>query len=85
MSEMEIGQVQHYFDKIEVAAIQLTQGDLSVGETIHIVGHTTNVTATVEAMQIEHAAIRKGEKGQVVGLKVPAKVRNHDKVFKVAP
>ena len=84
-SEAEIGYIQNYFHKIGVAAIAVTQGDLSVGETIHIVGHTSNVTVTLDAMQIEHAAIQKAEKGQVVGIKVAEKVRNHDKVFKVTP
>ncbi len=85
MGEIEIGRVQHYFDKIGVAAIELTLGDLALGETIRIAGHTSNVTTQVSSMQIERAPIQKAERGQVVGIKVPTKVRQHDKVFKVTP
>lgn len=83
MNEIEIGIVRHYFDKISVAVIELTAGELAVGETIHIKGHTTDVTATVESMQIEQDKITKGAKGQSVGIKIAGKAREHDKVFKV--
>lgn len=85
MPEIEIGTVTHYFDKINVAAIKIDNGELAVGDTIHIVGHTTDVTLTVESMQIEHNKVEKAVTGQVVGTKVPEKVRQHDRVFKVVP
>ena len=36
MKEQEIGYVSKYFGQIKVAAIEITAGKLSVGETIHI-------------------------------------------------
>ena len=36
MAEQLIGVVTHYFGKIKVAALELTAGELSVGDTIHI-------------------------------------------------
>jgi putative protease len=83
MPETEIGVVKHYFDKIGVAALQINTGTLSVGETIHIKGHTTDVTLTVDSMQIERDKIATAKPGDAAGLKVPSKVRDHDKVFKV--
>lgn len=83
MNEIEIGVVRHYFDKISVVVIELTAGELAIGETIHIKGHTTDVTVTVESMQIEQDKITKGVKGQSVGIKIAGKAREHDKVFKV--
>ena len=85
MPEIEIGVVKHYFDKIGVAALQINTGTLSVGETIHIKGHTSDVTMTVDSMQIEHDKVTTAKPGDAVGLKVPSKVRDHDKVFKVTP
>lgn len=85
MPEIEIGTVTHYFDKISVAAIKIDNGELALGDTIHITGHTTNVTLTVESMQIEHNKVQKAVTGQTIGTKVPEKVRQHDKVFKVVP
>jgi len=85
MAETLIGVVTHYFDKIRVAAIRLTDGDLAVGDTIHIQGHTTNLTEQVESMQIEHLKVSAAKQGQSVGIVVQSKVHEHDKVFKVTP
>ena len=81
--EIEIGQITHYFNKISVAVIELTKGDLSLGETIHIKGHTTDFSQTVDSMQIEHQNVEKAVKGESVGLKVKEPVREGDIVFKV--
>jgi translation elongation factor EF-1alpha len=85
MSEAEIGVVTHYFDKIGVGAIKVTVGELAVGDTLHIKGHTTDLTMTVDSMQVEHAKVPKAGVGDVVGMKVPGKVHEHDKVYKVTP
>ena len=81
MSEVEIGVVRHFFDKISVALIDLSLGGLAVGDTIHIKGHSTDVTSKVESIRIEAAVLTKAEKGQAVGVKVGGKAREHDKVF----
>ena len=83
MSDVEIGVVRHFFDKISVGLLDLTLGGLAVGDTIHIKGHSTDVTSKVESIRIEQASLTKAEMGQVVGVKVTGKVREHDKVFKV--
>lgn len=83
MNEIEIGAVRHFFDKISVVVIELTAGDLAIGDTIHIKGHTTDVTMKVETLQIEKDKLTKAVKGQSVGTKIPGKAREHDKVFKI--
>ena len=83
MSEQEIGVISHYFDNINVAALEITDGELSVGDTIHIKGHTSDFTTTVESMQVEHESVEKAKKGDSIGIKVPEKAREHDKVFLV--
>lgn len=85
MAEQEIGVVTHYFGHIKVAAIKLTGGDLKINETIHIKGHTTDLTFTVSSMQINHVAVSSAQPGDAVGIVVPDLVREHDKVFKVTP
>ncbi|HID10084.1 MAG TPA: translation elongation factor-like protein [Candidatus Latescibacteria bacterium] len=82
MPELEIGKVTGYFTRIGVAAIELT-GSLSIGDTIHIKGHTTDFTQEVGSMQIEHQLIEKAEAGQRVGIKVKERVRKGDIVYKV--
>jgi len=83
MPEEEIGKVTDYFHKIEVAAIDITQGTLSVGDTIHIKGHTTDFTQVVESMQIEHENVQTAKAGDSIGIKVKDHVRDHDQVYKV--
>jgi putative protease len=82
VEEKEVGRVTHYFSKISVAAVELTD-TLAVGDTIHIQGHTTDFTQTVESIQIEHESVEQAEAGQAIGIKVKDRVREHDKVYKV--
>jgi putative protease len=83
MKEEEIGIVDNYYEKIGVGTLEITKGELLVGDTIHIKGHTTDFTTTVESIQIEHLTVEKAQKGDSIGIKLPERVRKHDKVFKV--
>ena len=84
MNEQEIGYVSKYFGQISVAAIEITSGKLSVGDTIHIKGHTTDMNVDVGSIQIEHESVDSANKGDSIGLKVSGKARRKDKVFKLS-
>ena len=84
MKEQEIGYISKYFGQISVAAIEITAGKLSVGDTIHIKGHTTDMNVEVGSIQIEHDAVDSAKKGDSIGLKVTGKTRRKDKVFKLS-
>jgi len=79
----KIGEVFHYFSKLGVAAIRLTEGDLKVGDTIQVQGPTTNLTQVVDSMQIEQQSVEAATRGQSVGLKVKEKVRERDLVYRM--
>ena len=81
--EVEIGIVSHYFGKIHVVAIELTEGELNVGETIHITGHTSDFTQRVASMQIDHANVVHADIGQSIGISVGEHARVGDHVLKV--
>ena len=83
MSETQVGKVTHYFGKISVGAVEVTDGELAVGDTVHVKGHTSDLTTTIESMQLEHESVQKATQGQVVGIKFPDRVHEHDTVFKV--
>jgi putative protease len=83
MEEEKIGIVSNYFSKISVAAVEITNGTVSVGDRIHFLGHTTEFETTVHSMQIEHQSITEAKKGDSIGIKVPERVREGDKVFKI--
>jgi hypothetical protein len=83
MAEVEIGKVTHYFSKIGVMAITITQDALRVGDTIHIKGHTSDFTQKVDSMQIDNKPVNEAVVGQSVGMRVSEHTREHDQVFKV--
>ena len=78
--EKKVGEVAHYFSKISVAAIKM-KGELKVGDTIHIKGHTTDFEQAVESMQIEHKSVQEVKKGDDMGMQVKDHVREGDEVF----
>jgi hypothetical protein len=82
--EVLIGHVSHYFGKIMVAAIELTDGDLRVGDTIRIEGHTSHFTQKIDSMQIDNQNVPEAKKGQAIGIRVSEHARVGDKVFRVA-
>jgi len=83
MKEEKIGFVSNYFGKISVAAVDITDGTVSVGDTLHFLGHTTDFESTVNSMQIEHKSVAEAKKGDSIGIKVSEKVREGDKVYKI--
>ncbi|MDI6784185.1 MAG: translation elongation factor-like protein [bacterium] len=83
MEEVKIGVVTHYFGKAQVAGIDITDGELNVGDTIHIKGHTSDFTQKIDSMQIEHQSVPVATKGQSIGIKVIEHAREHDEVYKV--
>ena len=80
--EMQVGKVTHYFSKIGVAIIEITDGSIKAGDEIHIKGHTTDFKQKVHSMQIEHEKVELAEPGQSIGIKVNEPVRANDLVYK---
>ena len=82
-NEEALGAVTHYYSHLSVAVVQMNKGTLRTGDTIHIKGHTTDFTQTVESMEFEHQHIEQASAGQSVGLKVRDHAREHDIVYLV--
>jgi putative protease len=82
-NEEAIGTVTHYYSHLNVIVIQLNKGELKTGETIHVKGHTTDFTQSVESMEYEHRHVEQAAAGQSVGIKVMDHAREHDIVYRV--
>ncbi len=82
MPEEIIGEVMDFFARPVVAGIDVT-GTLTVGDRIHIKGHTTDMEFTVESMQINNVNVQEAKAGDAIGIKVIDRVRRGDKVYKV--
>lgn len=83
MDEKEIGYVSNYFSKLSVSSVEITNGTVSVGDTLHYKGHTTDIVSKVSSMQIDHEPITEAKTGDSIGVKVSEKVRKGDRVYKV--
>jgi translation initiation factor IF-2 len=83
--ETEIGTVMQFFAKPSVAAIEITSGDIAVGDTVRFKGATTDFEQKIESMEIDRNPVPNAAAGQAVGIKVKERVRQHDRVLKLAP
>lgn len=77
-----IGIVTHYYNHLSVAILKLETGSLRVGDTIHIKGHTSDFTQSVDSLEIDHVHVNEARPGQSFGLRVREHAREHDVVYK---
>lgn len=64
MSGNRIGKVTHFFDRISVAVLELTD-KIRVGDTLHFLGHATDFKQEVRSLQIEHQNMDEAELRQM--------------------
>jgi translation initiation factor IF-2 len=79
---VQLGVITHYFDRIKVCVVKLTQGTVLIGDKLTIQGVKTKFVQKVWSMQIESEDVKVAKKGQVIGLKVDKIVAVGDKVYK---
>lgn len=82
MPDKLIGHVTHYFPKVSVAVIKLTDGGLAVGDTVKIAAKN-EFTQIVQSMQVDHAPVESGKVGDEVAIKVDQPADEKDQVFAV--
>ncbi len=83
MSETKIGTVTHYFTDLHVAAVDIADGELRIGDTIHIKGHTSDFMQKVDSMQVEHESVDVAKPGDDVAIGMNEYTRVHDSVYLV--
>ncbi|MBI2071148.1 MAG: translation elongation factor-like protein [Elusimicrobia bacterium] len=79
---MLLGKVEDYFAHVQVAALTL-KAALTVGDTIRIKGHTTDLVQKIESLQIDHKPVASANAGEGVGIKVNDRCRKGDRVYKI--
>lgn len=83
MPDFKIGKITHYYDKIQVAVVELSD-NLAMGDKIKIAGHGNEFTQTVSSIQVEHENLQEAKKGQTVGMKVDQEVKEGDEIYRVS-
>ena len=81
----QLGEVVAFFRIPVVAVIKVKQRGLKVGDQVWIKGHTTDLKQTIASMQIDHRPIQEARKGQEAGVKVSARVRRGDRIYRISP
>lgn len=81
--EVQVGHVTHYYNHLGVAAIEVEDGELKVGDKIHIKGHTTDYVQPVTSIELEHHKIAEAHPRQNIGIKVDVPVHEKDTILKV--
>jgi putative protease len=79
-----IGNVIHYFSKVEVATIKLS-ATIKIGDKIAVIGKTTGIEEfLIRSMEIENKQVKVAKKGGEVGIKIP-RIRKNDEVYRIIP
>jgi translation elongation factor EF-Tu-like GTPase len=82
MSEQLIGTVTHYFKGPGVAVVHMNDGELKVGDEIHVLGHTTDFSERVFSMEVDHQKVEHAQAGEEIAIQVLQRARPHDQVFR---
>jgi putative protease len=77
-----VGTVTHYFNKINVAVLELNE-PIQIGDRLHFLGKHTDFPQHIASMQIDHEPVEQADKGSEVAIKVDQRVRRGDSVFQL--
>jgi putative protease len=80
--ETKIGHITHFYDRISVAVLSLTDR-LNIRDKVVISGHSTDFVQEVTSMEIEHQKVTSVGPGDEVALKVIEPVRKGDSIYKI--
>ena len=81
MTEKKIGNVTHYYNHLHVAIVKVTDGELHIGDTIHVEGHTSDFVQKIGSMEFDHQAVEVAKEGDIVGIATDEHAREHDTVY----
>ena len=79
--ETVIGKVTHYYPKVGVAAVVLSD-HLARGDRIHILGPHDDIHQIVASMEFDHNPIGEADPGQDIGIRVIERVHEGDLVYR---
>lgn len=80
-SSLPIGQITHFFPRIQVCVLKVSGHGIKVGDQILIVGKDRRFPQKVRSLQIESVDVKSAKRGDLVGLKLDKPAAVGDKVF----
>jgi putative protease len=82
MEGIEVGRVFNFFEKIMVAAIEISS-NIKLGNTLRFVGAEHDFTEVVDSIQVDGKNVESAKKGDKVGIKIGEKINKGAKVYRV--
>ncbi|MBP3764862.1 MAG: U32 family peptidase [Bacteroidaceae bacterium] len=81
-----VGRGVKYYSKLGVAEFSIDAAEINQGDNLCVTGPTTGILFfTADDIRYELKTVETAHQGEHVSLKVPAKVRPSDKLFKIVP
>ena len=79
-----IGKGMHYFPKAHVGEFKIEAYNIKVGDTVLITGPTTGAKEfVIEEFLVNDKKLTEGLKGDLVTIKLPFRIRQSDKLYKI--
>lgn len=79
-----VGKGVHFFPKANIAEFKIEAYDIKIGDKIMITGPSTGVQELIiDAMMVNDLHLEKASKGDSCTIKLPFRVRNSDKLYKI--
>jgi hypothetical protein len=82
MADREVAKVIHYYDKIMVALIKLTDA-LSVGDTVKFVYRDKEFSQIIVSMEVDHVQVTTAQAGAEVAVKAEQVTHEGAQVLKI--
>ncbi|MEE2679540.1 MAG: translation elongation factor-like protein [Myxococcota bacterium] len=79
-----VGRVTHYWDHVSAAGVEIERGELQVGDTIHVRGHTTDYYQRIDTLQRNRTPVQRAGVGEEIAVHVSQRVRDGDSVYKIS-
>ncbi|MDD3531969.1 MAG: hypothetical protein PHR64_02010 [Candidatus Shapirobacteria bacterium] len=85
MADSKVGRIDHYYDNIGVAVLEVSDNPIAVGDTIKVADKAgeEKFTQTITSIQVDHKNVDEAGKGDAVGLKVDQPVNEGDLVYRI--
>lgn len=77
-----VAKVTHYFPHVQAAVVKVKAPKICLGDNLHFKGHTTDFKLRLDSMQMDHQPIAAAAKGAEIGVQVPGRVREGDRVYR---
>lgn len=82
-NELEVGVVEHFYPRVNVAVVKVQNGVIHRGDRLHIVGRGVDLEETIRSIELNHQPIAIAHEGEEVGIQLSTRVRENDRVYVV--